>query len=120
MWGFRVRLERYFSSRSLFFCRLSQIRYHQLSASKDPKEKMRNGQILHYSRVNPISGEISPFFKFMRSCCPWKLEETDSDWLEFERPIYTNEELLQSVSSVPRMVNNEGPISKQEEEEDDY
>jgi len=63
MWAFRVRIER-----------LSQIRFHQLANSKDPKDQMHNTQVLHYTRMNPKTGEVFPEFRFLRSSCPWKPE----------------------------------------------
>jgi hypothetical protein len=107
MWAFRVRLER-----------LSQIRFHQLNTSKDPKDAMHNTQILHYTRVHPVTGEVSPYFKFMKSVCPWKPEYGSEQWMEFERPIYSNEELFASVKTVPRYVNNTNAPEKDQEEVD--
>ncbi|KYQ92772.1 phosphoglycerate mutase domain-containing protein [Tieghemostelium lacteum] len=95
MWAFRVRLER-----------LSQIRFHQLQSSKDPRDQIHNTTILWYSRVHPKTGEINPYFRYLRMVCPWKPEYSAPGWLEFERPVYTNEELMTSVRSVPRFVNN--------------
>jgi len=95
MWALRVRLER-----------LSQIRFAQIQASKDPKETIHNSQVLHYSRIHPVTGEIFPVFRFLRSVCPWKPEYSTEGWMEFERPMYSNEELLTSVHTVKRYVNN--------------
>ncbi|EGC40153.1 hypothetical protein DICPUDRAFT_146978 [Dictyostelium purpureum] len=95
MWAFRVRLER-----------LSQIRFHQLQSSKDPRDQIHNTSILWYTRVHPKTGEIFPYFRFLRSVCPWKPEYSAPAWMEFERPVYTNQELLESVRTVPRFVNN--------------
>lgn len=95
MWAFRVRLER-----------LSQIIYHQLRSSKDPKDNIHHAQVLHYSRIHPTTGEVYPNFRFMRSACPWKPNVADEQWMEFDRPTYSNEELMQSVLTVKRYVNN--------------
>eukprot|EP01132_Coremiostelium_polycephalum_P004533 gene4533-5649_t len=95
MWAFRVRLER-----------LSQIRFHQLQSSKDPRDQIHNTSILWYTRVHPKTGEIFPYFKFLRMVCPWKPEYSAPGWLEFDRPVYSNEELMESVRTVPRFVNN--------------
>eukprot|EP01112_Ceratiomyxa_fruticulosa_P021756 TRINITY_DN7777_c0_g1_i1.p1 TRINITY_DN7777_c0_g1~~TRINITY_DN7777_c0_g1_i1.p1 ORF type:complete len:412 (-),score=78.75 TRINITY_DN7777_c0_g1_i1:372-1607(-) len=100
MWAFRVRLER-----------LSQIRYQQLQSSKDPKDAIHNTTVLHYTRIHPVTGEIYPYFKFMRSECPWH-PEYSTGWMEFERPTYSNEELMQSVKTVPRFVNNLVPFDQ--------
>jgi len=95
MWAMRVRIER-----------LSQIRYHQLYKSSDPRDKIHNSTVIQYTRIHPKTGEIFPYFKFMRSVCPWKPEFSMDGWLEFDRPSYSNEELLQSVTTVPRLVNS--------------
>lgn len=95
MWAFRARIER-----------LSQIQFARLLGSKDPKDKIHNGAIIHYTRIHPQTGEIFPEFRFMRLSCPWKPEYSSDVWLEFTRPIYTNDELLESISSVPRYVND--------------
>ncbi|GAM18015.1 hypothetical protein SAMD00019534_011900 [Acytostelium subglobosum LB1] len=95
MWAFRVRLER-----------LSQIRFHQLQSSKDPRDLIHNTSILWYTRVHPKTGELYPYFKFLRQVCPWRPEYSAPGWVEFDRPVYTNEELMQSVRTVPRYVNN--------------
>ncbi|GAM17271.1 hypothetical protein SAMD00019534_004460 [Acytostelium subglobosum LB1] len=102
MWAFRVRLER-----------LSSIRFHQLQASNDPRDQIHNTSILWYTRVHPKTGEIYPYFRFLRSVCPWRPQYSAPGWLEFDRPIYTNDELMESVRTVPRFVNNqEGDDSK--------
>jgi len=95
MWAFRVRLER-----------LSQIRFHQLQNSKDPRDLIHNTQVLHYTRVHPVNGEVFPYFRFLKSICPWKPQYSCDAWMEFERPTYSNEDLLQSVHTVKRFVNN--------------
>eukprot|EP01133_Synstelium_polycarpum_P014927 gene14927-17651_t len=73
---------------------------------KNEKDQIHNTSILWYTRVHPKTGEIFPYFKFLRSVCPWKPEYSAPGWLEFDRPIYTNEELMESVRTVPRFVNN--------------
>ncbi len=42
----------------------------------------------------------------MRSICPWRPEYSSAGWMEFERPVYSNDELMASVKTVPRLVNN--------------
>jgi NAD+ kinase len=95
MWAFRVRVER-----------LNSVRFHKLQSSTDKRDLIHNGTILHYTRVHPKTGEVYPTFRFMRSVCPWKPEYNSSGWLEFERPVYDNTELMASVMTVPRLVNN--------------
>jgi len=50
----------------------------------------------------------------MKSVCPWKPENGLDEWLEFERPTYTNEELISSAHKVPRFVNNAADDIKEE------
>jgi len=106
MWAFRVRIER-----------LSQLSFHRLQSSSDKRDQMHNGTILHYTRIHPTTGEIYPYFRFMRSVCPWKMEYSSPGWMEFERPVYSNEDLLASVNTVPLLVNN---IEGEKQEEKDY
>eukprot|EP01118_Nematostelium_gracile_P015019 TRINITY_DN5947_c0_g1_i2.p1 TRINITY_DN5947_c0_g1~~TRINITY_DN5947_c0_g1_i2.p1 ORF type:complete len:286 (-),score=76.89 TRINITY_DN5947_c0_g1_i2:31-888(-) len=107
MWALRVRLEK-----------LSQISFHQLQKSDDPRDKIHNSQIIQYTRIHPDTGEISPYFKFMRSVCPWKPQYSMENWVEFERPIYSNQDLMKSVNTVPRYVNNQHELTHEEEEVD--
>eukprot|EP01111_Echinosteliopsis_oligospora_P002061 TRINITY_DN13016_c0_g1_i1.p1 TRINITY_DN13016_c0_g1~~TRINITY_DN13016_c0_g1_i1.p1 ORF type:complete len:370 (+),score=97.41 TRINITY_DN13016_c0_g1_i1:30-1112(+) len=95
MWAFRVRLER-----------LNSVRFHKLQASTDKRDLIHNGSILHYSRIHPKTGEVSPTFRYMKHTCAWRPEYSSKGWMEFDRPIYTNEELLETVNTVPRLVNN--------------
>jgi hypothetical protein len=75
---------------------------------------MHNSQVLHYTRINPVTGEVSPYFKWMRSVCPWKMEYSREEWMEFDRPTYSNEELLKSVNTIPRYVNNRDSTAEYE------
>jgi len=54
----------------------------------------------------------------MRSICPWKPDNGSEEWMEFERPTYTNEDLMNSVLTVPRFVNN--TKNPENDEEVDY
>eukprot|EP01114_Cavostelium_apophysatum_P016733 TRINITY_DN4817_c0_g1_i1.p1 TRINITY_DN4817_c0_g1~~TRINITY_DN4817_c0_g1_i1.p1 ORF type:complete len:353 (+),score=45.77 TRINITY_DN4817_c0_g1_i1:44-1060(+) len=105
MWAFRCRIER-----------LSQIRFHQLQSSPNKKDGIHNTQVLHYSRVHPTTGEVFPYFKYLRSVCPWKPQNSHNEWFEFDRPTYSNDELMASVQTVPRFVNN---THKASEDDDD-
>ena len=52
MWAFRVRVER-----------LNSVRFHKLQSSKDKRDLIHNGTILHYTRVHPTTG-IYPYTIF--------------------------------------------------------
>ena len=49
----------------------------------------------HYTRSHFIycAGEVFPYYRFMRSVCPYKPEYSSPGWMEFERPAYSNEEV---------------------------
>lgn len=63
---------------------------------EDNSAKIANCQILHYSRRNPHTGEISNRIEWRRSVCPW--DETKSwnngEWVRIERKFFTDDELL--------------------------
>jgi len=107
MWAFRARLER-----------LSQPRFHQLQQSSDPRDTIHNCHILHYTRIHPQTGEITPYFRHMRSVCPWKPQYSIEGWMEFDRPRYSNAELLANAALVPRFVNNPPHEEKDQEHTD--
>lgn len=92
MWGFRVRLER-----------MTQERYRELDQVREPKIKMHNCQVLHYTRHDPQTGELLPYLGWMRSLCPWDLSLSDNDWHPIQRVKYSNEELLGVVQKTPRL-----------------
>ncbi|MBI2056217.1 MAG: histidine phosphatase family protein [Candidatus Sungbacteria bacterium] len=93
MWIWRFGLERMY---------LDQ--YRDLDNSKNTFDKIHNCQILHYSRRDPVSGELSPHLDWMRSICPWDISISSNEWREIKRPIYTNSELERIVSQVPRVI----------------
>jgi len=104
MRAFRIRLER-----------LSQSRFHQLNTSSDPRDHIHNAQVLHYTRIHPVTGQVYPYFRFMRSTCPWSEENSYDSWMEFERPTFTVDELQEIVSMVPRYVDNKPEYHTEEE-----
>jgi len=94
MWAFRVRLERIY-----------QRQYHVLDASKAPFDHIHNCQILHYTRVDPVSGKKHQHLNWMRSICPWDLTKSPNDWTEILRPKFTSEDLMNEVNLVTRMIS---------------
>jgi hypothetical protein len=96
MWAFRLRFER-----------LSQLTYREMEAASSPQERIHNAQILWYSRRNPHTGEISKFFKWKRSVCPWDLKRSKNEWEEIVRVEHTNDSLLQHVNRVKRIYGHE-------------
>ena len=94
MWSFRLPLER-----------MSEERYNELDASKDPKDRIHNCQILHYTRKHPDARNPASHYTHVRSVCPWDTSLSHNTWEEIVRPQYTNEDLLKIVSRTERLVH---------------
>jgi broad specificity phosphatase PhoE len=95
MKAFRVRLER-----------LTQGMYAEIEeeARVNPRAKIDNCQILHYSRRNPQSSVISGRLKWVRSINP--VREEVGEWREIRRPTFSNAELLAYAKSEPQLLND--------------
>lgn len=80
-----------------------------LSQVKDPEYKLWNCQTLHYTRINPETGERAPYLKWRRSVCPW--DETRSwnngEWVEINAKQYTDKELLKQVEKHQHLLPSE-------------
>lgn len=94
MLGFRIKIEK-----------LSQTKFKEIYLSPQEEDRIKNCQILHYSRRDPASGEISRHIDWMRMIRPTKSPVWTTGWREIVRPSYTNEELLQIVSAMPRSIS---------------
>jgi len=95
MQAFRVRFES-----------MSQSRYQEVDKSNHPYDKINHCQVLHYSRRNPVTHEIEPIPRFLKSVCPWDTSLSKNEWEVVARPTYSNEELMAEVQKIPQLVNN--------------
>lgn len=93
IWAMRTRLER-----------MSQDTFRELQESGQMVDQVHNGHILHYTRRDPITGKMAPFFTHFRSVCPWNEKLSPKGWMKIERPVYDNEMLLAIAERVPRMI----------------
>lgn len=79
----------------------------RLDASEDPADKIRNCQILWYTRRDPDTQVIQPSLVAVRSVCPLGpggiLE--DHGWRRINRHRYTNKDLLVEVDRYSRHIN---------------
>lgn len=89
MWAVRLALEYMFNEE-----------WEQKDA--DPNEKINNCQVVHYSRINPESGEKAEYLKWMRSSNVGADDNTGS-WQESSRKLLSNNDLLQQVEQLPRL-----------------
>ena len=62
---------------------------------------VHNCEIMHYTRRDPETGEISNHANWMRRIRPTALPVWNTGWEKIERPTYSNEELLKIVSEIP-------------------
>lgn len=86
--------------------RMNPFDCNLLLCSKDDRDKTHNGQVVHYSRINPHTEEVEPYLNWKRSICPWDSSLSSNEWEVLKRPKFSNEDLLQMVSRVPRIINN--------------
>lgn len=93
IWGFRMRLER-----------MTGERYEELEQSEDPKDKIHNCQIIHYTRKDPETGEISRSLSHMRSVWPVDPEKSQNTWEKIHRPRFTCGDLLTRAAEHPRLI----------------
>lgn len=87
-------------------CYWSPEQFNAWDVSDDPHDKIRNGQIIHFSRVHPETGEIGDRLAWWRSICPWDLTLSRNEWQHIVRPRITNEDLLAMVQRHQRLVND--------------
>eukprot|EP01128_Nolandella_sp_AFSM9_P010030 TRINITY_DN678_c0_g1_i1.p1 TRINITY_DN678_c0_g1~~TRINITY_DN678_c0_g1_i1.p1 ORF type:complete len:296 (+),score=56.04 TRINITY_DN678_c0_g1_i1:46-888(+) len=105
--GFRVIVVAHGNIMKAIRLRLEKMTTREWSKfSDDPHYLTYNGQILHYTRRNPITGKISNNINWFRTICPWDESKTPTDWVRFERPIWSSEQLLEWCDKTERLVNN--------------
>jgi broad specificity phosphatase PhoE len=72
-------------------------------ADSDPAHKIHNGQVIHRTRIDPVSGDIAPHLRWVRSVDAGGGEEGPGVWREVSRRILDNKELLAQVEQLPRL-----------------
>jgi hypothetical protein len=73
----------------------------RLDASEEPADKIRNGQILWYTRRDPETGILCKRLVAVRSVCPLVSPsgaQEDHGWRRIQRRHYTNQDLLEEVT----------------------
>lgn len=96
MWAARFILER-----------LTQEGWREVLLSDDPRTKIHNGQVLHYTRRDPKTGELALRMQWVRSVCPWDPDRSTGHWQRIQPLGFSNNELLDSVAAVERLVAGE-------------
>jgi broad specificity phosphatase PhoE len=96
MWAFRLVLERWDDGE---FVRRDD----------DKAEKIHNCMALHYTRLDPQTGERAGRLGWLRKARPVPAEDGSGwqvqvgEWLELTKPARSNEELLASIETVPSL-----------------
>ena len=93
MWAFRLRLER-----------MTQAKYWELDISKNPRNRIHNCQVLHYTRRDPQFGNLVDHLNWFRSVCPWDMNLSLNNWVQIERKKFSNQDLLNEIKKIPRLV----------------
>lgn len=91
--GIRIKLEG-----------ISPWRFRELYFSKDNRDIIYNCQIIHYSRKNPKTEEITPYLNWVRMIRPTTKPVERMAWQEIQRPRYSNEDLLKIVNTVSPVI----------------
>lgn len=75
----------------------------RLLSSEDPKDRIHNCQIIHYTRRDPESGRLSDHLDWVRSVCPWDLSLSSNEWRPVVRKTYSNDDPLRMAAEYPRL-----------------
>ena len=65
-----------------------------------------NAHILHYTRLDPETGQQAPYLKWRRAICPWdeSLSWDDGKWIEISARTYNDQELLEFANLHPHLL----------------
>jgi broad specificity phosphatase PhoE len=87
--------------------RLLPAEWEAQEASKE--FKLSNCQILHFTRQDPETGELSPRLGWRRSICAWdpSLSWNGGAWEPIGRREFTDAQLLELVSVYPRLLEEQ-------------
>jgi hypothetical protein len=76
----------------------------RLDASEEPADKIRNCQIIWYTRRDPDTKKVSgTSVVAVRSVCPWDTHG-DYGWRRITKKIFTNNDLRDDVEKYPRLI----------------
>ena len=88
------------------FDRIMADEYHALDIEDPAWFKIGNGQVIHYTRVDPFdSKHVLPHMGWVRSVNPFDPNFAGHDWKEVVHKTYTNEELLALANRSTRIIN---------------
>jgi NAD+ kinase len=80
--------------------------YHSVDKEDPPWFKIGNGQVIHYTRVDPNNPEnILPYPGWVRSVNPYDPPYAGHDWQKITRKKYSNVELLAMAENSARLID---------------
>ena len=83
--------------------RIDVAGFQEMTDRHDPLLKMKNCQVLEYTRVDPFTGKVSNQFKWLRSICPWDPpSDPMSAWQEIKTSKPSSQALLERAHKFPR------------------
>jgi broad specificity phosphatase PhoE len=89
----------------LEICRMSYEEFEERKKQRDPFLHIENCQIVEFTRVDPVTGEVADHLDWVRSICPWDPNWEASacaSWQRIERRTYSPGELLTQARQQPR------------------
>lgn len=92
----------------VIFEHISPDRYDELSKVNSHDFRIGNGQIIHYTRIDPVNPNSTRYDRFgwVRSINPWCPEYAGHDWRVIEKRRYSNDELLAMAENFPRLLKD--------------
>lgn len=79
----------------IIFEHLLADEFHQISIIEPRSFKIGNGQVIHYSRVNPANAkDVQTSFSWVRSVNPFDSSYAGHDWRAIKHRRFSNKELL--------------------------
>ena len=93
MRAFRVLIER-----------MTQQRFKHTYLSKRQEDRVNNCEIIHYTRRDPDTGEVSDHADWMRRIRPTETPVWNSGWQKILRPRYSNDDLMKIVELSPKVM----------------
>ncbi|MBI4160571.1 MAG: histidine phosphatase family protein [Candidatus Yanofskybacteria bacterium] len=91
----------------LIFENIGHDEFIRLDSSENPEDKIRNCQIIWYTRRYPADGKVSDRLTAVRSICPLVCPtdtKEDWGWRFIQRRRYSNQELLEEIGRYPRHI----------------
>ena len=81
-----------------------------LASDSDASQRIQNTMVLQYTRKDPENPRLrADKLMWARAICPWDMDKSinGGDWWQIERDTYSNEELLEQIERMPRLLSDQ-------------